>query len=181
MPAQHSINLLSQDEFEKTALGKFLKWALSFGRYIVIGTELVVILSFLSRFKLDRDLTDLYEEIEQKQIIIESSKEFEDEFRTAQQDIKTVKLLENQQLRIDKLLKYLDSLTPSEVKISSLVIANDTLQLEAKTPSENLYNQMVQNFKTSDKFSKVNINKVSWQEKEGGNIEFSLKAIFSPI
>jgi hypothetical protein len=40
---------------------------------------------------------------------------------------------------------------------------------------------MVQNFKTSDKFSKVNINKVSWQEKEGGNIEFSLKAIFSPI
>ncbi len=179
MPAQHSINLLSQDEFERTPLGKFLKWALSFGRYIVIGTELVVILSFLSRFKFDRDLTDLYEEIEQKQIIIESSKELEDEFRAIQNNLKLVNSLEKEQLKSDAILNYLDTLTPGGVEILDLSITKENLRLEAKAPSENIYQKMVQNFKTAAMFSKVNVDRVSWQEKEGKNIEFSLKANFS--
>jgi Tfp pilus assembly protein PilN len=181
MPAQHFINLLSQDEFEKTTLGKFLKWALSFGRYIVIGTELVVILSFLSRFKLDRDLTDLYEEMEQKQIIVESSKEIEDEFRNTQEEIKIIKTLEKEQLKSDQLLSLLDTLTPAEVEITSLAVDRSNLQFEAQAPSEEIYKQMVQNLKTSPGFTKVNISHVSWQETKGGKIEFSLKAEFPSI
>jgi hypothetical protein len=60
------INLLPKEEFEKKPLGKFLVWALSIGRYIVIFTELIVILAFLSRFKLDRDLADLNQSVREK-------------------------------------------------------------------------------------------------------------------
>jgi len=77
MPAQKSqIELLPREEWEETSFGKFLKWLLTVGRYIVIFTELVVILAFLSRFKLDRDLTDLYKQIENKQAIIQNSTDF---------------------------------------------------------------------------------------------------------
>jgi hypothetical protein len=54
-----NVNLLPQDPFFETVFGRFLKWALSIGRYIVIFTELIVILSFASRFTLDRMVTDL--------------------------------------------------------------------------------------------------------------------------
>ena len=59
-PKKHEIELLPKEEWEKTSFGKFIKWTLNVGRYIVIATELIVILAFVSRFKLDRDLTDLY-------------------------------------------------------------------------------------------------------------------------
>jgi hypothetical protein len=69
MPKQE-INLLPREEFEKKPIGKFLTWALSIGRYIIIFTELIVILAFLSRFKLDRDLSDLNQSIREKQAVI---------------------------------------------------------------------------------------------------------------
>ena len=75
------IELLPQEGWEKGTLGKLLKWALTAGRYIVIVTELAVIMAFLSRFKFDRELTDLHEEIKQKQAVIQSAQSFETEFR----------------------------------------------------------------------------------------------------
>ena len=57
------INLLPREEFEQKTVGRFLIWALTVGRWIVIVTELIVITAFLSRFKLDRDLANLYEKI----------------------------------------------------------------------------------------------------------------------
>ena len=65
-----SVNLLTQDDFSSSPIGKVFLWALSVGRYIVVITELIVILSFLSRFKLDRDLTDVNEAIEKQKAII---------------------------------------------------------------------------------------------------------------
>ena len=61
MTARHPvpINLLPKTEFELSFWGRFIKWALSTGRYIIILTELVVIIAFMSRFKLDRDASDV--------------------------------------------------------------------------------------------------------------------------
>ena len=65
-----TIEFIPQEDWEKTSFGKFLKWLLNVGRWIVIVTELIVIIAFVSRFKLDRDLTNLNEKVKQKQAII---------------------------------------------------------------------------------------------------------------
>ena len=67
MPAKPiEINLLGQEDLKHTPQGRILNWALTYGRDIMIGTEIVVLLAFISRFSLDRKLTDLKEEISQK-------------------------------------------------------------------------------------------------------------------
>ena len=67
MPAfELDIDLLKQKPIEERFLGRFLEWALSYGRYIIIGTQIIVLLAFFSRFKLDQELSDLHERIDEK-------------------------------------------------------------------------------------------------------------------
>ena len=83
MPAK-TINLLIHTDFDKTFLGKFLRWSLTYGRYIIICTEIIVLLAFIYRFSLDRKITDLNDEIEQKSAIIAANSNFEEQFRNLQ-------------------------------------------------------------------------------------------------
>jgi len=73
MPAhvKKPINLLPPSEFEQSFWGKFLKWAVTAGRYVTILTELVVILAFLFRFKLDTEVADLGTRIEGQKNFLE--------------------------------------------------------------------------------------------------------------
>ena len=86
------INLLPQEEFRKSPVGRILHWATTTFRTIVIITELIVIVAFLSRFSLDAKNADLNDIVRQNQSIIESYKDFEIEFRQIQQRIKSVAL-----------------------------------------------------------------------------------------
>ena len=65
MPAKKEpeINLLPQEEFEGSVIGRILKWGLSTFRIIVIIVEMVVMAAFLSRFWLDAKNSDLNEDI----------------------------------------------------------------------------------------------------------------------
>src|SRR3989344_3425468 len=67
------INLIGEGDFSRTPIGRIVTWATTYGRYIMILTEIIVLLAFISRFSLDRKLTDLKEEITQKQAIIETN------------------------------------------------------------------------------------------------------------
>ncbi len=79
MPAQPvSVNLLDQPEFTSSSIARLINWTITYGRYIMIGTEVIVLVAFISRFSLDRKLTDLREEIAQKQIILEANADFSD-------------------------------------------------------------------------------------------------------
>src|SRR3989338_1332237 len=123
MPASDKyINLLPQDPFEASFLGKFLKWALSVGRYIVIGTELVVIGSFLTRFSLDRQVTDLNESIAQKQAIIASYGDLESKLRLLQAQLKLVEELDGQTLGTGNFMQTISSFTPLDVVYSDAEI-----------------------------------------------------------
>jgi len=86
-PHQLSINLLPQDPFYETPLGRVMAWASTVGRYLVIFTEVVVIFSFASRFKLDRDLTDLNAAILQKSFIVDSYGPLESDVRVVQKKL----------------------------------------------------------------------------------------------
>src|SRR5690349_13458879 len=97
MPANTvSINLLGDSDTEHTPLGRIVNWAVTYGRYIMIGTEIVVLLAFISRFSLDRKLTDLKEEVAQKQEIIEANLPFEQDVRDLQDKLSKIKTLKTQ-------------------------------------------------------------------------------------
>lgn len=58
-----SLNLLHPKEAPTKLPEKFLKWLISYGRFIVIFVEIIVVAAFLARFKLDADLDDLKRKI----------------------------------------------------------------------------------------------------------------------
>lgn len=177
MAAQKNIiEFLPQEDWEKKPAGKILKWALSIGRYIVITTELIVIIAFLSRFKFDRDLTDLNEEIKQKQTIIESQAQFEQEFRFLQKKLAAIESLEKQRLQTNKILDELSSLTPIDVYLSNLQINNQEINLSAIALSETGLATLINNIKNSSLFNNLNLSQVSSGAEKTIGINFEVKS-----
>jgi Tfp pilus assembly protein PilN len=172
-----TINLLPQDPFEASVLGKFLKWALSVGRYIVIGTELVVIGSFLTRFSLDRQVTDLNEAIAQRQAVIESYGEVEEEFRSWQERLTKAKELLGQQLEVETQLEKVSSFTPVDVFYSNLSLSEEKVEVEGMAFSEAGFSTFLQAIKQDEAFSKIDVERISTEGMEGAGIDFKITAL----
>ena len=172
------INLLPREEFEKKPIGRFLTWALSAGRYIVIFTELIVILAFLSRFKLDRDLADFNQSIREKQAIIEASAEFEKEFLFLQTRLATIKKLKGQQASFSQLVSIIGSLTPLDVAISNLSFSEEGLRINATALSERGLGNFVANLSASPNFKEVSLTSVSKSLETGPEIKFIINTQF---
>lgn len=167
------VNLLPEDNLEQRPGGKFLKWSLSWGKKIVVLTELVVVLAFLSRFKLDSDVASLSEEIDRRKTIILASQNFENDFRRLQEKVKKAKATSS----IPSLVHVYDTvqlLIPSEVAIDQISITERQVNLEGKGDDPNL-STMVAAFKSSPNFADVTLDKVT-KQGENTEIEFSLTA-----
>ena len=83
------INLLPQEEFAASTLGRILAWLLSTFRIIVIFTEVIVMGVFLSRFWLDAKANDLNESLRKNQSILATTTDFENDFRDIQTKLDT--------------------------------------------------------------------------------------------
>lgn len=179
MPANKkgvNINLLPQDSFEGKPLGKFLKWALSYGRYIVVCTELVVILAFLSRFKLDRDLTDIHEEIGQKQAIIEATYDLESGFKNFQNRLQKIKTLAADESSPNEILETLSRNIPTDVYLIDISVAQDKINLAAVSKSEVGFGVFINNLSQTKKFTNINLGVVSRGGEREPTIKFNLSA-----
>lgn len=178
MPAPKSlnqINLVPKDEFDKGLFGKGVKWALTAGKTIVILTEFVVILAFLDRFKLDRDLNDLSEQISQKQYVVENFSDVEEQMRDLQLRLDRVEEIEEKSINISSEWEALKGKVPSSVTLQQLQISNEELSINAVAGSELGFYSLVNNFKSDDRYSEVNLSEVEFNQRKGGVI-FSLKA-----
>lgn len=127
-PHHLSINLLPQDPFYESPVGRVMAWASTVGRYLVIFTEIVVIFSFASRFKLDRDLTDLNAAILQKSFIVDSYGPLENDVRLVQKKIEYL----NQQKTAYNALDILDLISnniPQNIAYSLIQVYAQEVQL----------------------------------------------------
>lgn len=174
MPAHPKpINLLPGDELDKAPLGKFLKWALTYGRYIVVITELIVLLAFLSRFKLDRDLSDLSENITRKKNIIKASSQFEEKVRRLQIQLEAVDTIEKEARHIEEDVRMMAQVMPSEAQISSIKINAGNITVNGSTGSEPGLATIMESLRKNPKVKNVTVGKIN---KDGANgvLSFSL-------
>lgn len=171
-----TIEFIPQEDWEKTSFGKFLKWLLNIGRWIVIVTELIVIIAFLSRFKLDRDLTNLNETIKQKQAIIIASASFEKEFRFLQKKLTVIEGLEKLQIKSDQVLSIFSQITPAGIQLSNFMIDDERkISLKASADSESTFAFFLKKLKAEPKLKNLTIDKISISEEQFGKIVFNIK------
>jgi Tfp pilus assembly protein PilN len=174
-PAPLTINLLPKDPFFSTPLGKFLRWALSVGRYLVIFTELIVILSFGARFTLDRRITDLNSTILQKKIIIESYGDLEQEVRDTQKKLESYSQAEQQQ-NLAEAFPALSEITPQDVTLESLSIQPGRVVFTGLTKSNTSLSILINNIQLSPKFSDISVNRIETKSNRDPGFHFSIQA-----
>lgn len=167
-------NLLPKDELEKSTFGQFLKWALNIGRYIVMSVELLVILAFLFRFKLDQDKATLNEKIKRQQTAINSFTELEKTVRYIQRRLELVKKVKQEPLNSSLILEDLARLTPFDVTFSELTIKNEGLIIKGYSLSNVGLNTFLNGLKSSKKFSQINLQTVSSKGRKDPTLNFEL-------
>lgn len=175
MPAESiSINLIGQEELSHTPQGRIVSWALTYGRYIMVGTEIIVLLAFLSRFSLDRKLTDLNDEISQKQAIIRANTPLENQARQIQDTTLKIKsLLATQSQPLDT-LKLISTMIPADVYLKNLIIDSSRLDGEAVAATTNGFNQFLNNLQNSKQFSGLSLGDVSREVSTGIDFKFTV-------
>lgn len=170
------INLIPKDPFFATPAGQVLKWALTVGRYIVIFTEMVVIMSFVTRFSLDRQVTDLNEAIAQKRTIIQSYGDLEESVRQVQATLEEYALLKGQ-VNITEVFPELTKIFPRDTQLTELVIRPDQISFSGKTLTQASLNNLINNVQLSNKFSNVVVDKIeSNSTEDGGGFDFVIRA-----
>lgn len=137
MPARRiGINLLPKTEFESSFWGRGLKWAITTGRYILILVELVVIIAFLSRFKLDKDLADLSDSITGKKAVLEAAFASEQNFRLVAARLNDAETLLTSQIGARQVVGTVTGYLPPEVGLTSLVVQPAIVTLSGQTNSQ---------------------------------------------
>lgn len=162
--------------FEKSLLGKTFSWAFTAGRYIVITTELIVIIAFFSRFKLDRDLADLHQSIEEKQTIIESFAKLEKQVRFLQERTKIIQALESDQMQAAKILEDLAQITPSDIYLNELSLTKEALSAGAVALSDASLANFLSNLQKSGKFEEINLTSLTTGGSKAPSVKFTFKA-----
>lgn len=168
------INFLPRDPFYDTAIGKASLWALRVGRYIIIFTEIIVIISFASRFKLDRDLTDLNSSIVQKTAVVQSYAETE----------KQVRLIQKKSDAIGKLIAQNDSLTafnlligkiPFDIRLTRLGYTPEEILLNGVARSSVSFALFLAILQREPTFKQISIDEIATGDKRDPGIAFSLR------
>lgn len=167
------INLLPQEEFAASTVGRILTWLLSSFRMIVIATEMVVMGAFLSRFWLDARNTDLNDEIKQKSAVIVAYKEIEKSFRADQTKLKLVGQLTagvTENAQIDEAIQSL----PGDIILTNLSFEGPTAQIAGLAQSEQSIAQLLVNLNSQKSFKAPSLSQLT-SNKDGNGLNFSIK------
>ncbi|HSW89861.1 MAG TPA: PilN domain-containing protein [Patescibacteria group bacterium] len=172
------INLVPRDPFYDSAIGKVMVWATKIGRYIIIFTEIIVIMSFASRFKLDRDLTDLTAATTQKSAIIASFGDVETKTRTIQSKIEnTQKILDDPQAAA--LIVLLTAKIPPDVELDQLSFETTGLALAGRANSSTGFAQLLTALQNEPRFNQLTVDKISSGDSKEQGVLFSVHILFA--
>jgi len=172
MPSKKEISLLPNEENSHSFSARFLRWITSVGRVVIIFTELIVIIAFLSRFWLDRKNSDLSEILRQQKAILTSTKDFEDDYLSLQGRLQYIKnFYLSQPDYVNNLNSLIQSL-PSGIYFQNFNLSHDkkTSQVYAKVQLYSYQEDAIVNFITNLKLNPdidgVEVQKIEKKTKD---------------
>ncbi len=153
-----TINLFKSRK--KKFLDRFIKWALTIGRIVVILTEGIALAAFLYRFSLDQQLIDLNDKIVQKQAIVKLLKNNEDIFRNLQDRLASARKLTQSGKDITELTNSILNFSSSDFTVDNFFLSGDQIKIDANTQSVSSLTNFVNLLKTNSKIASVSIDKI---------------------
>ena len=152
---------------------KLLNFCLTTGRYIVIGTQIIVLSCFLARFRFDRQLEDLSDSIEEKQSVVQSFQQREAEIRLLQAQLREIKKIKKEERDPEQMLQNLVVLLPPPVFLEKLDLKQNKISLAATAYSSQDLATFLNRIILSGVFEDPTLGKVTLDK---GKISFTLSA-----
>jgi hypothetical protein len=168
-----NINLLIKEE-NKLFSEQLFSWALTYGRYIVIITQIIVLSVFFARFKLDQEHTEFKELVSQKQAIVASAQDSEKEFRRIQKLISHISLITDDQDYTLKILSFFQNNTPSHIAFLSLSISSEKISFIATAENLRDFSLLLSKLQQNNAFSEIALENITRQADN--RIEFNIGA-----
>ncbi len=177
MPAKkNNINLLPKDKFSQSISGKILTWGLTFGRYLLIFTELIVMGAFLMRFRYDMQLASLREDIKESQQIISSYQDLESQFRYLQARLNASADIIGKSSYPTALLNKISQVTPNDIYFHSISINGNSINLSGTANSDIGLVTLLSEIKKNSAFNQASLNTLNSKGENDPTLEFSIKA-----
>lgn len=154
----HSINLVSSGN--KSSFDSFIEWALTIGRFLVILTETIALITFISRFSLDRQLVNLHDEIKRDQQYIQAFSSSEVEFRNLQDKLSAIKMLDGSSNEKYEIAKDLLGILKDVPTINILTINDTSFRIDCNVKSILAVTSIINAVKSYKKVASVSVDKI---------------------
>lgn len=174
-PAPIKVNLLPKDPFLSSPVGKLLQWALSIGRYLVVFTELVVIISFASRFTIDRQITDLNLALLQKETVVDSYGDLEQNVRNVQTKIENYRQV-SQQDNVTDIFPVLTAVTPQDIVLTDLQMRPGRVSITGTSLSNVSLGILINNLQVSGRFTDISVERIGTAKDTNSGLGFKIEA-----
>ncbi len=155
---KYKINLLP--EKERDFLDKGIYFVLHYLRYVLVITQIVVISVFFYRFKIDQEIIDLKDELQQKQEIVAVSGSLLKEAEIV--DLKTKQIREilvNQALFAESFTYFLDTF-PLRLTIRRLTIQGGVYKFESSTTDPETIRVYLARLKQDKRFKLISLGSI---------------------
>lgn len=166
-----NVNLLHPKEAPAKLPERFIKWLITYGRFIVILVEVIVVGAFLTRFKLDADLDNLKTKINQDLPYVEGLEPDETLIRITQNKLG---FIDKTYLAADKwqeTVVEISNQTPGSIVFTGLALEgkDDTtvsFRISAGTTSNSDLGIFLNNLRSVKSFKDINLASIAFEQNQ---------------
>lgn len=170
---------LSSINFVKTKqvplFDKFMNWALTIGRLIIIITEVIAAITFVYRFSLDDKLVNLHSAIKQKQNVISLLKNDENKYRNLQERIALASDFSEKAIASNKTITDIIDLIPRQMKTNNLTFGKKSINMDVGGASVSSLVDLIDSLKSYPDIKSISIDNIESESLTG--LSINLKAM----
>lgn len=166
-----SLNLLHPKEIPPKLPERFLKWLITYGRFIVIFVEIIVVAAFLARFKLDADLDDLKRKINLDLPYIEGLSVDEATIKQTQTKLALISKTYSASDKWQEVVVDLSSQIPDSVLFTGLLLEEKddgsvSFKISGITISNSDLGIFLNNLRSLNNFREINLANISFDQQQ---------------
>lgn len=159
---KYQINLLQ--EKEKDLSGKIIYFALHYLRYILVLTQIVVIAVFFYRFKIDQEVIDLRDELQQKEEIVQVSDPLMKEAKGVDLKTREIRNILIKQDSFQQMISYFLSVFPSKMSTAHIDFADEGIDFEGVTTDPLIIKSFLDKLRSDKAFKVIDLGSIRRQE-----------------
>lgn len=142
---------------------RIIGFALTIGRVLIIGTELIALGAFLYRFSLDRTLVGFHDSITQQEAVVKLLHDNETLFRSLQSRLQLASTLLQQNSNLPTYMTTIVGFAPFDMNIHTIAVATDAIRIQATVQSVDSLTTFVNKLKAYAPIKSVSIDRIDNQ------------------